>query len=74
VNRDELLSTFEAAQILDCAPDTVRHMARTGRLPIAVQTRAGRLYDRAEVSRLAAERRERGKRVLGEHEEDRVAS
>ncbi len=52
------LSTLEAAQILDCAPDTVRHMARTGRLRVALQTRAGRLYAKEDVDQLATKRRE----------------
>lgn len=59
VNSPELLSTLEVAQILGCAPDTVRYMARTGRLRVVLQTRVGRLYAREDVDQLARERRER---------------
>lgn len=50
------LSTFEAAQILKCAPDTVRWMALSGRLAIAIETRAGRLFRRGDVEMLALAR------------------
>ena len=50
------LSTYEAAQVLDCSPENVRLLARSGRLPIAIQTRAGRLFLRTAVERLAAQR------------------
>jgi hypothetical protein len=50
------VSTLEAAQILRCSSDNVRLLARSGRLPTAIETRAGRLFLRAEVDRLAARR------------------
>lgn len=55
---DDLVSSCEAALILGRTPDTVRLMARRGRLVTAVTTRAGRLYRRHDVEKLAeAERR-----------------
>jgi hypothetical protein len=50
---DDLISSCEAALILDRAPDTVRLMARRGRLVAAVATRAGRLFRRRDVEELA---------------------
>lgn len=56
MNQTPYVSTFEAAQILGCAPDTIRWMARSGRLVAAITTKAGRLFDRAQVEQLARER------------------
>lgn len=50
------ITSLEAAQIIGCAPDTIRAMARTGRLAAAITTRAGRLFERAQVEQLARER------------------
>lgn len=51
-----LILTHEAARILAVSSDTVRRWERTGRLP-AVKTSGGvRVFDRADVERLAAER------------------
>ncbi len=50
------ITTYEASQILGTTPDNVRRMARLGQLPIALTTRNGRLYERAAIQRLAAER------------------
>jgi DNA-binding transcriptional MerR regulator len=51
-------TTADAASVLGVVPDTVRHLARIGRLPVAVLTRSGlRLFDPDEVARLAAVRR-----------------
>ena len=58
----EFVSSLEAAQILGCAPDTVRWLARAGRLKAAIETRAGRLFRRRDVERLAVERAEGAKR------------
>jgi len=55
----EFISTLEAAQILDCAPDTVRLMARSGRLPIAITTGAGRVYRRSDIEAFAMLRKGR---------------
>jgi len=50
------LSTFEAAQVLRCSSENVRLLARSGRLPTAIRTGAGRLFLRADVEQLAARR------------------
>lgn len=50
---EEFVASSEAAVILGRTPDSVRLMARTGRLRTAIRTRAGRLYRRADVERLA---------------------
>lgn len=52
----EYIASLEAAQILGCAPDTVRGLARTGKLPVVMTTGAGRVYRRSDVERLARER------------------
>lgn len=55
-----LLSTSDAARILDVTPATVRLMHRRGELPATVQTAGGmHLYRRSEVERLAAARAKR---------------
>jgi hypothetical protein len=46
------VSTLEAAKILELGPDAIRAMARSGRLPTAISTRAGRLYRLVDVVRL----------------------
>lgn len=51
----ELLSTAQAARMLDRSTDRVRQLVRAGRLP-AQMTPLGRLYDRRDVERLAAQR------------------
>jgi excisionase family DNA binding protein len=55
----ELLCTLEVARLLGCGPDYVRWLARRGRIPVALQTRAGRLYRRDDVECWAKERRDR---------------
>ena len=56
------LLTREAAKILECSSDLVRHLDRIGRLH-AQRTAGGvRLYDRHEVERVARERREKSER------------
>jgi excisionase family DNA binding protein len=55
----DVLSSFEAAQILQCSSDNVRRLAREGRLRAVISTRAGRLFSRDDVLKLAQERRER---------------
>ena len=57
------VSTNEAARLLDLVPDSIRVMARQGRLDVAIETSAGRLYLRSDVERLAAERQRRTKQV-----------
>ena len=54
----DFITSAEAARILGRAPDTVRWMARTRRIPVAVQTSAGiRLFSRRLVEAIAAKRR-----------------
>jgi hypothetical protein len=56
LQNDQLLSTAEAARILNVTPDRVRQMAVNGDLvPIEV-TSIGRLFARTSVERLARER------------------
>ena len=57
-----VVSSFEAAQILECSPDNIRRLARVGRLRAVIATRAGRLFSRDEVQKLARERRLRSER------------
>lgn len=52
-----VVSTSEAAQILQCSSDNVRRLARTGKLVAAISTRAGRLFRRRDVEKLLDERR-----------------
>jgi excisionase family DNA binding protein len=60
------VSTLEAAQMLECSSENVRLLARSGRLPTAIRTRAGRLFLRTDVEQLAARRtQERKCRSLG---------
>ncbi len=62
----DYVASYEAALILGRAPDTVRLLARSGRLTTAIHTRAGRLYRRKDVERLAKElhqERQGGRRV-----------
>lgn len=54
---DQLVSTREAAALLNVTPQAVRNLAREGAiLPIDLGTRAMH-FDRADVQRLAAARR-----------------
>lgn len=56
-NPEDLMTAVDAARILDLSSDMVRLLAREGRPRAAVQTMRGvRLFRRAAVDRLAAER------------------
>lgn len=56
----KLITTLEAANILRCAPDNVRRLARDGQLPVAVTVGNGqRLFKQTTVEQLAAARLER---------------
>lgn len=55
----DVVSSYEAAQILECSPDNIRRLAREGRLRAVISTRAGRLFSRHDVEALAQERRQR---------------
>jgi molybdopterin-binding protein len=50
----------EAAEILGVSPDTVRRWAESGRLPVERTAGGQRTVTRADVARLAAERRRAG--------------
>jgi excisionase family DNA binding protein len=57
------LSVADASRILDVTPQTVRLMVHRGTLRVAAKTVGGiQLFRREEVERLAAERRERGRK------------
>jgi excisionase family DNA binding protein len=53
---ENLISSLEAARLLDVSSEHVRKLARAGVLPVAAMTRGGRVYWRADVERVAAER------------------
>lgn len=56
---NDLLTTRDAARVFDVAPDTIRLWERIGKLP-ATRTESGlRVFSRADVERVAAERAER---------------
>lgn len=56
----KLITTLEAANILRCAPDNIRRLARDGELPVAATVGDGqRLFTRTVVEQFAAERLER---------------
>jgi len=66
--KDPLLSTLDASRILGLAPDTVRYLARTGKLVPDEETPGGqRLFRQSTVEKLAAEREksQREGKVLG---------
>jgi hypothetical protein len=57
---DPLLSSADAARILDVTPASVRLMQKRGELTVAEITTGGiHLYRQSEVSRLATERAKR---------------
>lgn len=59
-----LLTTSDAARLLNLAADTIRHLERSGRLP-AVKTHSGmRLFNREDVLRLREERAKRRREVV----------
>jgi hypothetical protein len=53
---DQLLSTAQAARILNVTPDRVRQMAVNGDLVPTEVTSIGRLFARTSVERLARQR------------------
>ena len=55
----DVVSSYEAAQILQCSSDNVRRLAREGHLRAVISTRAGRLFSRQDVETMALARRER---------------
>jgi DNA-binding transcriptional MerR regulator len=55
----DVVSTYEAAQIVECTPDNIRRLARAGRLRAVIETSAGRLFSRSDVEKLKQERQRR---------------
>jgi excisionase family DNA binding protein len=54
---DDLMTVADAAEILGLSVDMVRLLERSGRLPALRTTRGIRLFRRADVDRLAEERK-----------------
>ena len=54
-----IILTSDAAYILKVAPDTVRYLERTGRLPALKTSRGVRLFNKEDVERLARQREAR---------------
>jgi excisionase family DNA binding protein len=61
---DDLMTVMEAARILGLSPDMVRLLHKGGRLAALRTTRGVRLFRRADVEHLAAERRKERERRL----------
>jgi excisionase family DNA binding protein len=60
----ELLSTADAARILEVTPATVRQMLRRGTLRAAARTEGGiHLFRRKDVEKLAREREQQRERA-----------
>lgn len=60
MSQQQLLSTADAARILDLTPNAVRAAAKTGRLKVAQETVGGiRLFRRSDVEAFAKAREER---------------
>jgi DNA-binding transcriptional MerR regulator len=60
-HRTDLLTKVDVARIWGVSPATVLLAANRGRLPIAARTPGGtRLFARADVERLARDRKRRG--------------
>lgn len=57
---DDLMTTGEAGRLLGLSPDMVRWLEREGRLPAQRTTNGLRLFRRADVEKLAAERARAG--------------
>jgi molybdopterin-binding protein len=60
VRENSRIRLGEAAEILGVSPDTVRRWAESGRLPVERTTGGQRTVTRADVAKLAAERRRAG--------------
>ena len=52
----ELITTSEAAKILDLSPDSVRRLERSGALPAIKVGKGHRLFEQAQVEKLRTER------------------
>lgn len=58
----KFLTTTEAARLLDLSSDSIRRYEREGTLSAIRVGKGQRLFDRAEVERLRAEREEKSTR------------
>ena len=58
-NVTEFMLTAAAARELDCTPDGVRYLDRTGRLPALRVSGGVRLFRRDDVERLRLDRQEK---------------
>lgn len=55
---EEIIGTSDASHILECSAETIRLWCKKGTLVPFIQTTGGtRLFKRAEIEKLAAERR-----------------
>jgi hypothetical protein len=63
---DELMTVADAGRILGISTDMVRLLEREGHLPCTRTVRGVRIFRRADVVRLAEERRLNGKKHKGE--------
>lgn len=52
----QLITTSEAARILDLSPDSVRRLEREGALPAIKVGKGHRLFEQSEVEKLRSER------------------
>jgi len=57
--KSELLRTTAVSHILQVSSDTIRLWANTGKLPVRKTADGARLFDRADVERLARDRERR---------------
>ncbi len=58
---DDLLTTGDAARLLDVSSEHLRRMEARGVIESVARTRSGRLFSRTEVEALAAERAEKAR-------------
>jgi excisionase family DNA binding protein len=58
--RDQLLTTSDAAKILNVSPDMVRYLERRGKLPAEYTERGQRIFRLEDVEKLARARGVRG--------------
>jgi hypothetical protein len=57
IDRSELLLAMDVGKVLDLTPQSVRALARSGKLRVAMQTKSGtRLFLLADVTKYKADR------------------
>jgi excisionase family DNA binding protein len=69
---DDLLTVGDASRVLDLTPRYIQDLADKGRLPVLRTARGLRLFKRADVEQLAAERTARAER--DSHKEGHAAA